>query len=415
MGTGYTPPSSIADRIRINDISDNIDLDAFHRFKVVNPRAVFARQNQYNLSPLWMVEVLTNNATIIHLPNESSARLRCTTTDTDKAIWQSRIYHRYQPGKSQEIAMTAVMGAAKANVRKRMGYFDGDNGIFFEQDENNLKIVVRSKASGSVVDSAINQSSWNLDKLDGSGPSKKILDMSKIQIFIFDIQWLGAGRIRFGFDFGDTQIWCHEFNVSNTETTVSMTTANLPIRYEIENTGAVADNTDFICTCQAVVSDGGAEEGAIHHSANMGVSSLGVTTRVAVMTIRPKITFNSIVNRGHVFPQNWHMLVTTNDALIEIIRNGALGGTPSYTSAGADSIVEFDIAGTTVTGGELVDSFYVKSGQGSVAEISELVTETPFPLVTNFAGDDSETCTLVATAMTGTTNIVVATDWIELY
>ena len=175
---------------------------------------------------------------ITHSPNDSGVILSGTTASGSTSIRQTFEYYRYQPGRSQQVLMTGVMGAKKTNVRQRIGLFDANNGLFFEQDGTNLKVVRRTKTSGVVVDNAVFQSAWNIDHLDGAGKSGILLDMSKAQIFVIDFEWLGVGRVRFGFNINGITYYCHQIFNANNLTTVYMQTANLPLRYELQNTAA---------------------------------------------------------------------------------------------------------------------------------------------------------------------------------
>ena len=220
--------------------TDSEILDAFGRIRVSEPFNVFDIQFTYDLQPLFFKESNTNGDTT-HVANSAAARLSTGGTPSgNKAIFQTKEYFRYQPGKSQSVVWTCILGAKTTDVRKRIGLFDADNGFFFEQDGSNLKIVRRTKTSGAVVDNSVNQSSWNLDVLDGTGSSGITLDETKDNIYVVDFQWLGAGRIRYGFDFGGQITYVHEIKFANTEAVPYSVTGNLPFRAVIENTDVAA-------------------------------------------------------------------------------------------------------------------------------------------------------------------------------
>lgn len=82
-------------------------------------------------------------------------------------------------------------------------------------------------------DLRIPQSSWNLDKMDGTGPSGYNLDLSKMQMFYMDYSWYGAGFIRWGFraDGGNIK-YCHKLVNNNVNNEAYMRSGNLPARYE---------------------------------------------------------------------------------------------------------------------------------------------------------------------------------------
>jgi hypothetical protein len=84
-----------------------------------------------------------------------------------------------------------------------------------------------------IVDFKVPQSQWNIDKMDGTGPSGVNLNLSKMQMFYIDYSWYGAGAIRFGFkDHNGEVIYCHRMTHANVKTEAYMRTGNLPARYE---------------------------------------------------------------------------------------------------------------------------------------------------------------------------------------
>jgi hypothetical protein len=92
-------------------------------------------------------------------------------------------------------------------------------------------------AAACVVSKTINtrypQSTWNIDKCDGTGASKFNLDLTKMQMFYADYTWYGAGAIRFGFKNNRGEvIYCHRIPNNNVNTEAFMRSGNLPARYE---------------------------------------------------------------------------------------------------------------------------------------------------------------------------------------
>ena len=81
------------------------------------------------------------------------------------------------------------------------------------------------------------QAHFNLDTMDGTGPSGVPLDLTKSQIFVIDYEWLGVGRVRFGFVFAGAIVYCHDAVFANTVGSVYMSTPNNPLRYQTEATG----------------------------------------------------------------------------------------------------------------------------------------------------------------------------------
>lgn len=351
--------------------------DAFSRSRVSNPVTLFDVNFQYDLQPLLAEEIETDNGTVDHAPTYSGALL--STVDTgDAAALQSRRYVRYTPGKSQLILITGVLGTCNGTV-KRMGYFDDNNGVFFQQDADcSNNFVVRSDVSGSVVNNKVAQSSWNLDPLDGTGPSRITLDATKDMIVVMDLQWLGMGRVRVGFDIDGDIIYVHEYLHANVIAVPYMRTANLPIRWEID--GDVADT--FYAVCASVQSEGGAETSAgipVAYASGSAITA-GSGSQVFALALRPAATFNSIVNRSQIQNIKFATGVTgTNDVLVRVFYNATVtGGT--WAAASSSSAVEVNTT-ATISGGTLVAFFVVTaSNQASSSEEIDLLSRLPFTL-----------------------------------
>jgi hypothetical protein len=98
-----------------------------------------------------------------------------------------------------------------------------------------LTLVGKNTAIISEInDVKIAQTAWNLDRMDGTGPSGYNIDLSKIQMFYVDYSWYGAGAIRFGFkDQAGQVVYCHRFIHNNNMTEAFLRSGNLPARYEV--------------------------------------------------------------------------------------------------------------------------------------------------------------------------------------
>ncbi len=148
---------------------------------------------------------------------------------------QSRKYCTYLPGKSMLVLCSGVIDAGdvigvgtNTGVTTTIGFFDDTNGFYFSYDSS--VISVNYKSAG-IVGATVPQSSWNIDPMDGSGISTLNLDFTKTQLFVIDFEWLGVGRIRFGFyAFGKIN-YCHQITNLNTLIAPYMQSPNLPIRY----------------------------------------------------------------------------------------------------------------------------------------------------------------------------------------
>ena len=355
---------------------DSEALDAFGRFRVSQPFNVFDMQFTYGLEPLFFEEIKTGTGDVTHVANSSAVRLTTGGTgDANGVKFQTGEYFRYQPGKSQFVVFTCILGSKTSNVRKRIGYFDDENGFFFEQDGSNLKVVRRTKTSGSVVDNAVNQSSWNLDVLNGSGSSGITLDETNDNIYIVDFQWLGAGRIRFGFDFGGQITYAHEMKFANTEAVPFTVTGDLPFRAEIFNTASAAGTTTYDFTCVGIASEGGFNPLGIPGSAqNVTLRNVtAVNDPLPIISIRPRTSLNSITYRGIIIPKSYAIMSEDTSIRYEIILNGSLTGASFANVDTTNSGVQVDVAATAISGGLIIDSGFVtgakdKTESGHIGE-----------------------------------------------
>lgn len=399
-------------------LGDSSSIDAFARLRVSNPIGLFDSQMQYDTSDLFWETSPSTGSFATHLPNESSVRLRVTGSQT--VIRQTRQYFRYQPGKSQFILMTFVCSQPATGVYQRIGYFDGENGIFFQVNDNDagLDLVLRSNVSGSPVDTTINQTDWNLDTLnpdDGTdkNPSGIRLDITQSQILIIDLEWLGVGRVRVGFVVDGIPVYCHEFLNANINNTVYMTTANLPLRYEISASAGLPDNYDLKQICSQVSSEGGIEiERGLPITVDTRASgTMSVDSEYAVLAIRPKATFNGIVNRGRIDVEGYNALITTNSAWVDIVYNPTFSGDPVWISANDDSIIEYAISPGAITGGikniaEPVPAAGTNANNRTGSDESPLTSKLPVTLDIN--GENPIAVAVVATPLTGSAGIVAS-------
>lgn len=393
--------------------------DAFSRLRVSQPAGLFDSMQQYGNNDLIWEGQATGTGTVSNLLNESTVQLSTGgNANGAKYVRQTRAYHRYLPGKSQLVFTTFVMdGGAVANLRRRVGYFDDSNGIFLELAGNALSIVRRTNVTGTPVDNSVAQASWNLDPMNGSGPSGITLDMSKAQILVIDLQWLGVGRVRVGFDINGIVYYVHEFLNANSLTTVYMTTACLPIRFEIENTGVTSGTNTFRHICSAVISEGGTEDQTgFQWSTNLNTAGPAVTTRRPILSLRAKTTGpNSVRNTGQILLRDFETIPNSNNGFRwELVLNGTLTGA-SFANVNANySIAQVDTAASAITGGVVFDSGYVASS-ASVRGFSFASLFRRLPLVYSGLNNVQDTVSLVCTSLSGTANPLASMTWQELY
>jgi hypothetical protein len=342
--------------------------DAFGRLRVSQPYTLFDSQNRYAADNQFDTSIVTGGSTT-YLPNESTLQLNVNTASGAEVVRQTFRSFPYQPGKGLLVLATFVMNEAKTNLRQRVGYFGTQNGLFFQLNNTTKSFILRTYISGSVDDTTrkVDQSAWNGDKLDGTGASGLTLDLTKPQILWMDFEWLGVGNVRCGFVINGQYIVCHTYQTANvTGTSVYITTAILPLRYEITNTAETASSSSLKQICSTVISEGGYEQTSIEHIAAMSTATAGsyITT-----TYKPLVSIKlaSTALGSVVIPYNINFLPTTTDNYqIGLFKNGTLTSA-SYSAVTSDANVEFDITASAITGGTLVYSEFLTSRSGRSA------------------------------------------------
>jgi len=342
--------------------SERSDIDAFGRLRVSNPYTLFEnKQISDNGSLIWNSTTASGGSTT-YSSYRASTKLIVTSTINSKVIRQTKQRFSYQSGKSLLILTTFVMGAGQEGVSKKAGYFDQDNGIFFQNNGNVNSLVIRSSVSGTADDNEVNQEDWSIDPMDGYGPSGITLDIEKAQIFFVDIEWLGVGSVRCGFVINGNIYYVHRFDHANIIDSVYMSTPNLPVRYEIQNlSSATGSSLEQICC--SVISEGGYENQGLSFAIDRGISSLsGVdnTQLYPLISIRHKLGAYGY----QILPQFLDVLCTSSNATFKwaLILNPTIAGTDAASWVDVTgSAVQYDASRTLLnylTGGTTIVSGY---------------------------------------------------------
>ena len=344
--------------------------DAFGRIRVSQPYTLFDSQSRYEADPQFDTTTSgTGSAT--YASNEAAVNMAVTAGGVGSVVKQTYRVFPYQPGKGLLVLATFVMDSSlNAGLTQRVGYYNTDNGVFFQKVDGVYSFVLRSNSiptPGTPSDvRTVNQSSWNGDKLDGTGDSGYTLDPSKAQILWMDFEWLGVGSVRCGFIIDGQYIVCHTFENANNVATVYMSTATLPVRYEIVSSVAVAGTLKQICA--SVVSEGGYEQYSFGHIARR-TAILGTigSTFLPIVSIRLKSTRLGAV----VLPQRVQVLPTTSQNYeVALVKNPTLTGA-SWVATTSNN-VEMDVSSTAVTGGTIVQTDYVtSSGSGGTNPLAD--------------------------------------------
>jgi hypothetical protein len=392
-----------------------VAIDAFGRARMSLPLTLFDSSHRFKDNGLWST-ANTAGGTYSFSANEGLVNLNVNTTAEAEVVRETNRVFSYQPGKSMLNLNTFVFNAAKSNLRQRVGYYGAQNGMYLELDGSTLSFVERTYVSGVLQETRVNQADWNVDRMLGDGPSRKTLNISNAQIMWMDIEWLGLGTVRMGFVIDGQIIHCHSFHHSNIINTTYITTASLPLRYEIKNTGITTGSSTLKQVCSTVISEGGYELRGAQNAVGTPITSAKTLTTAGtyypVVSIRLKAaaldaivipTAVSFLGQGNGINFNWRIV---KDATITTV---------SWADAGEDSAVEYTLTGTEMSGGTVLASGFINSSNQASPSIDILKEALfKFQLERNGLTNTPRTLTLAASAGTNTQTCFGSMDWEEI-
>jgi hypothetical protein len=397
--------------------------DSFGRLRVSEPFTLFDSSHRYRDNGLWSTYT-SGTASATFNASQGLMDLTIGTANNDEIIRETTKVFSYQPGKSLLVMNTFVMNDAKTNLRQRIGYYGDDNGIYVELYGNALSLVERSFVTGAVTETPVAQADWNGDKLDGTGLSGLTLDMSKAQIFWMDIEWLGVGTVRLGFIINGQFILCHSFHHANLITSTYITTASLPLRYEIKNIGVTSSSSTLKQVCSTVLSEGGYELRGAQQAVGTAVTSpFRLTTAgtfYPVVTLRLKSSASTPpVDRTDAVVIITALSLlgkTTGDTFNWQVRNASISSGGTWVSAGADSAVEYNLTATTLTtAGRTMASGYFSTTQQTGGGI-DILKEAIFAnqLERNGILGTAFEFSVVCAANNNNSDLFASIDWEEI-
>jgi len=353
---------------------DSGNLDAFSRLRVSFPTTLFDSKTLHNKSSLFWSQTAVGTGAVVQFTGEgtdASVTLSAAANGA-YAIRQTTQRFNYQPGKSQLCLYTGVLTPV-SNAIKRIGSFQSltaapynpNCGLYFEtQTDSPSSIAVIQQNNGFLVPTvSARREDWNIDKLDGKGPSGKTLQLSAANIFIIDYEWLGVGRTRFGFCIDGQICYCHAFNNAGNVAGAYMLTPNLPVRAEIRQIGAGTATMKIICC--SIMSEAGADFTGVTRAVDTGTTAITITTsknRRALIGVRLQSqkldSVNEVLNASiYDLPQS---ASSPAGFRYELVINPTLGGSAvTWNDVDVNSNFQYAVVPdntVTVTGGTVIAS-----------------------------------------------------------
>lgn len=256
----------------------------------------------------------------------------------------------YRPAQEAYFFMSAIFSTPQASTTQYIGLYDTNDGFIFGYSATQFGIILRKGAS----DTFVAQSSWNKDKCDGTGNSKFTLDPTKINQYAVLFGWLGSAPITYMIYGGEDKGWivCHVSDVTNTGTSPSVLSPNLPITWEVQRTAGSGAITVSVGSISAGKNVGQHEHAGHRVFAGRAAKTLVAGAETYIATFLNNSTFQGKTNKVLIEATYFGAASDgTKTVEIKFYKNCTLTGT-SYTAVDANnSVTSYDTAGAISVAG----------------------------------------------------------------
>lgn len=392
----------------------NLGFDAFGHAQFSQTVKVDEHIFTYGDHPEQFYDEIVTSGAVTSSVSDSSIIFSTTTTSGSRITRTSHQYYSYNPGEGNELLMSYRSGDnGKANVVRRWGMFDDEDGMFFELNGTTFGVGIRSSATGTPTDNVVTVDDFNGDPLNNTNVSNYIIDYSKYNIYWLDYQWLGVGKVRFGtFAPDGTRITMHTFQHPNSLTVPYMRRGTLPLRVEQFNTGLAGSTSESRLVCAAILRQNAVADFPGHYYkyvSNLTAVSSSVFT--PIISTKPKVTINGEKNRVTLIPTDFEVTVIGDPIQLDVLSNPTLSGDNYNVSASDESAFLIDVSASGSTGGTSQESLFFGSG----VTHRELVEDLNYTLKLSADGATQPTFSVHAKTITpgGNSLVQVLVRWKE--
>lgn len=401
---------------------DSANNTAFGRLRAANTRLLGEFRNQYGtMGPVEIITKFEQGGTQTVNLSETNTLLTVTSDAGSRALRQSRKYHPYIPGTTNIAFVSFTFGEAKDNLQQQVGLYDDLNGIFVRLNGTTAEMVIRKDGTDTEV---VAQSEWNVDRLDGTGPSGINIDFTKSQIFVADYQWLGVGRVRVGFSIDGQVVYTHYFTHQNQLTEPYMFQPSLPVRWEIANTGVTDSSSSMMCICYGVYVEGSDLQTGFDQSVSTGTTAITLGANAdavkGLIAIRLKNTVTGQPNRAFAQLKDWDIVTSLTAQYKVMILQGIddLAGTPVWQDATptgwCEYTTDFRLANSTPDNAVILYDGFAAGASNRGERTNQNTDNRSSSIFQNFDSTDSMIIAIVAYRIPNDNAAMRASiNWIE--
>jgi hypothetical protein len=323
-------------------------------------RSIAQLQFTYNLLPDLVDIESTGDAEAF--PQNGMAILN--VSDASSVTLSSKTRLNIPQGQGASCIFAALYGNGDSGTTQIVGMGNDTDGFFFGVVDSTFCILWRNNS----VDTPFFQSNWNVDPMDGTGPSGVTLNYTQGNVFKIQSQ-LDFGNINFFVESPLTGqlVLVNQFQYANTFTNQSLTNPGMQLMAQVTSDSGSAQ--------LGLGSMGLFIEGNIAYAEVK--NSLSVSRNISssvenALTIQNDPVFLGMTNEVMVLPNLLNLFNSTggSDALITVYLNPTLTG-ESFDPVNATSVVSYDTSGSITLPGKSLFTFYLSPGSYQSINLSD--------------------------------------------
>jgi len=328
---------------------------SFGQTRVAQREVLFENVQTYALDTrAWAVRT-AGAGTVAYSSTTGMTALSISAASGDISEISTHTHFPYEPGATSHPIMTlAHSDTGQVGQTREWGVGTLDDAFLFRLDETTLYIVRRSSSSGVAIDAnAIAREDWNGDRLEG------LLDLTMINQYEIDFQWLSAGIIRFWIN-GSL---VHTLDLRGRIALPATRTGQLPLRMTVQNTAASsAGALNYVCS--VLYLDGGTPIRFVPGTYIMSAPQTSIgTTFAPVIAFRLAATLAGRPNRKIVLPRLGRVSNESGRGAVRLILNPTTITGGSWTAVPTAPWMEVNEGLTAITGGAVMTEVYLPLAQ----------------------------------------------------
>lgn len=374
---------------------------AFGEMMVASPETLVQLQFPYELLGTYETVEVGGSGSSLYQENFAGAQSGASSISYCKIQSKDRLH--YQPGQGLTSIFTTIFSAGVDGNTQIAGCGNDQDGFFFGYNGTTFGILHRNNN----VDTWIPQSAWNIDILNGIGPSGFLLDPQRGNVYKIQFQWLGFGAINFYIENENTGTLrqVHQIKFANANTSTSLANPSLQLMIESRNTTHTGNVIVKTPSMAAYV------EGQVKNiDTRFSIRETGsFSTQGNLVTIRDKSSFRGKTNQTSIIFDTlsiYNAASANSDAIYSLYIDATLGGTPAYSDVNANqSVAEYDSAGTTVTNGRKICTFYLGGTRSEIIYLSDL----------NIKLTPGQTLTVTGESLSSAIDLFASLSWQERF